>query len=97
MQYHELQQLEAYLPRIKTFKEALMANEVQINQTTLVLARRDLHFGNVMWDPAAKRSLGFWTGSLLLLCLHSAGTHPMLSCMILIRHGLTKERMRDSR
>ncbi|KAI9745285.1 MAG: hypothetical protein M1818_001565 [Claussenomyces sp. TS43310] len=46
------------LPRILAFRAALREHAAQLNETRLILAHRDLHFGNVMWDPEGMRITG---------------------------------------
>jgi aminoglycoside phosphotransferase (APT) family kinase protein len=43
------------IPRIKAFMAAMDKHKEELNQTRLVLAHRDLHFGNIMYDISAKR------------------------------------------
>lgn len=56
--HSELQPLIPYLSLIKAFQDALKTHSIDIDETTFVLAHRDLHFGNVMWDPVDKRITG---------------------------------------
>jgi hypothetical protein len=43
------------IPRIKAFMAAMDKQKEELNQTRLVLAHRDLHFGNIMYDISTKR------------------------------------------
>lgn len=43
------------IPRIKAFVAAMDKHKEELNQTRLVLAYRDLHFGHIMYDISTKR------------------------------------------
>jgi aminoglycoside phosphotransferase (APT) family kinase protein len=43
------------VPRIRAFMAAMDMHKEELNKTRLVLAHRDLHFGNIMYDVSTRR------------------------------------------
>jgi hypothetical protein len=53
---HEaLSSMRDLIPRIEAFMAAMDKHKEELNSTRLVLAHRDLHFGNIMYDVSTKR------------------------------------------
>jgi aminoglycoside phosphotransferase (APT) family kinase protein len=56
IEHHEaLTHMRELTPRIKALMAVMDESEEELNKTRLVLAHRDLHFGNIMYDVPTKR------------------------------------------
>ncbi|KAF2726250.1 hypothetical protein K431DRAFT_280277 [Polychaeton citri CBS 116435] len=56
IEHHEsLEIVRQHLPRIRELSDAIRKHAAEINDTTYVLAHRDLHMGNIMYDGESRK------------------------------------------
>lgn len=53
-----LSPIRDFLPQIQTFTAAMSHHAAELDQTAPILSHRDLHMGNIMYDPSTRRITG---------------------------------------